>query len=130
MGAGTRWHPETCDLGRLYQLGFDGTGQKIAVVGQTRLELSDVQGFRSFFGLSSPSVETVLTGPDPGIDANALAEAALDLEWAGAVARGAQFVYVYAIDAGAAAFYAIDQRMAPVLSDSFGNCEKNVSWRG
>src|SRR4029077_9819510 len=35
------------DLGSLYAAGFDGTGQKIAVMGQTNIQVSDIRAFRS-----------------------------------------------------------------------------------
>ena len=67
------------------------------------------------------------TGADPGFNSDALGEADLDLEWAGAVARNASFIYVYSADANVAAVYAIDQHLAPVISESFGLCEANVA---
>jgi subtilase family serine protease len=79
----------------LYSSGIDGTGQKIAVIGQSRIDLADVQAFRRRFGLPANDPQTVLFGRDPGIIANDLAEADLDVEWAGAVARNATIVYVY-----------------------------------
>lgn len=114
------------DINRLYQQGVDGTGQKIVIVGQTDLALSDIQTFRSTFGLPAQNVQTVLAGTDPGLNSDALGEADLDLEWAGSIARNASFIYVYTTDATAAAAYAIDQNLAPLISESFGTCEANV----
>jgi len=37
----------------LYSAGIDGTGQKIAIAGQSQIQLSDVQHFRSEFGLAA-----------------------------------------------------------------------------
>ena len=34
------------DIHRLHAAGMDGTGQKIAIVGQTSIDLADIQGFR------------------------------------------------------------------------------------
>jgi uncharacterized protein (TIGR03437 family) len=115
------------DINQLYGQGFDGTGQTIAIVGQTQLELSDIQGFRSAFGLGNQNVQTMLTGTDPGLNSDALGEADLDLEWAGSIARNASFIYVYSADATGAAVYAIDQNLAPVISESFGTCEANIA---
>ena len=43
---------------------------------------------------------------------------------AGAVARGAQLIYVYAPSSSSAVAYAVDQNLAPVISSSFGaGCE-------
>jgi subtilase family serine protease len=114
------------DVSRLYQQGIDGTGQKIAIVGQTAVDLTDVQKFRSTYGLGNANIQTMQIGTDPGTNANSLVEADLDLEWAGAIARNASLIYVYSTSADAAAFYSIDQNLAPVVSESFGNCEPNV----
>jgi uncharacterized protein (TIGR03437 family) len=109
----------------LYDAGVDGTGQSIAVVGQTALQTSDLTAFRNNFGLPPLNLQQVLTSPraNPGILTNDLLEANLDIEWAGAVARNAQIVYVYSKDVWTSATYAVDQNVAPVLSMSYGACE-------
>ncbi len=114
------------DISQLYAQGLDGTGQTIAIVGQTQLAPSDIQAFRSTFGLGAQKIQTILTGTDPGTNSDALGEADLDLEWAGSIARNASFLYVYSADATGAAIYAIDQNLAPVISESFGTCEANI----
>ena len=38
------------NLGLIYSAGFDGTGQKIAVVGQTQIHTADIDAFRSAAG--------------------------------------------------------------------------------
>lgn len=111
------------DINPLYQEGIDGTGQKIAIVGLADPFLEDVQTFRAKWGLSGANVQAVLAGEDPGINPGALVEADLDLEWSGAIAPGATLVYVYSTDPDVSAYYAIDQNLAPVLSESFGGCE-------
>ena len=114
------------DINQLYAQGIDGTGQTIAIVGATQLELSDIQGFRSTFGLGNQNLQTMLVGTDPGMNSDALGEADIDLEWSGSVARNASFIYLYSTDPTGAAVYAIDQNLAPVVSESFGTCEANV----
>lgn len=113
------------NLKPLYDAGIDGSGQKIAVAGQTQINVSDIQQFRSTFNLpaNDPQVVLVPGSRDPGISKNDLPEANLDLEWSGAVARKASIVYVYARDVMQAVQYAIDQNLAPVLSISYGSCE-------
>ena len=39
------------DVLPLWNAGIDGTGVTIAIVGETDIQMSDVQAFRSFFGL-------------------------------------------------------------------------------
>jgi len=115
------------NLNALYNSGIDGTGQKIAVVGQSDLVLSEVATFRKVSGLSVNAPQVILNGPDPGVVSGDVDEASLDVEWSGAVARNATIVYV---NSGGttngvfdALYYAIDNQTAPVISISYGLCE-------
>ncbi len=107
----------------LYNSGIDGTGQSIAVSGQTDIQLSDIEAFQTAAGLPVKDPQVVLTGPDPGTNSGDLSEASLDVEWSGAVARGATIIYVNSSDAFNSASYAIDNNLAPVVSLSYGGCE-------
>jgi len=114
------------DVTPLYNQGIDGTGQKIAVAGQTAISTGDITLFRNKFSLGATNLETVLVPNNPLGFGNSKdeVEADLDIEWSGAVAPKATIVYVYSPDAWDAAMYAIDQKSAPVLSFSFGyDCE-------
>jgi uncharacterized protein (TIGR03437 family) len=113
----------------LYNAGIDGTGQKIAIAGQSQIKLSDVQHFRSEYGLAAkdPVVTLIPGSRDPGISSGDVDEAHLDVEWSGAAAPNATIQYVYAYDVLNAVQYAIDQNIAPVLSTSYGMCEGEVS---
>jgi subtilase family serine protease len=129
------------DINALYTGGIDGTGQKIAVMGQTDIYLADLNDFRAGFGLSSltcttnattgvitacsdPHFEYVLDGSDPGLSTNGdILESDLDLEWSGAVASGAQIIFVNSTDTFTSFYYAIDNDLAPVISLSYGACE-------
>src|SRR5260370_14085871 len=76
----------------LISTGNDGTGQTIAIVGETNINVQDVQQFRSMFGLPANfnATNVVLNGEDPGITSiGEEGEADLDVEWSGAVAPGA-----------------------------------------
>jgi subtilase family serine protease len=118
------------DLKPLYSSGIDGTGQKIAVVGQTNIVPADIATFRSRSGLpaNSPQLILVQGSTDPGVVPNEVPEASLDIEWSGAVAPKATIIYVYskngAFDSLA---YAIEQNFAPVISISYGACESNFT---
>jgi uncharacterized protein (TIGR03437 family) len=109
----------------LWNAGYDGTGQKIVIAGQTRVDLSDIQKFRTRFLLpaADPQLLLVPNTTDPGTVNGDLGEADLDLEWAGATAPHATLIYVYSNDVMDAVQYAIDQNLAPVLSLSYGLCE-------
>jgi subtilase family serine protease len=111
----------------LYDSGIDGTNQKIAVVGQTDIKLSDIRAFRKASDLAQNDPQIVLDGTDPGTDLDDMVEADLDLEWAGAVAKSATIYYVNSTDVLNSFEYAITHNVAPVLSISYGDCEPNFS---
>jgi uncharacterized protein (TIGR03437 family) len=110
------------NLSPLYAAGFDGTGQTVAVIGQTNVNLADIRSFRQKFNLPPNDPKIMLFGPDPGTTGDE-PEADLDLEWSGAVARNARIVYVNSTDVVSSLFYAIDNNIAPVISMSYGGCE-------
>ena len=117
------------DINPLYQAGITGSGQTIAIVGQTNIQMSDIENFRSTFALSANDPQLVLVAgfPDPGITSDE-GEADLDLEYSGGIAPGAQILFVYSPDVVVSAQYAIDQALAPIISMSYGACEqKNTS---
>jgi uncharacterized protein (TIGR03437 family) len=113
------------DILPLYNKGIDGSGQKIAIIGESDLEpgFTDIRTFRRKFHLPAADPQVVLYGPDPGLN-GALVEADLDLEWSGAVARNASLIFVNSSDSFTSAIYAIDQNLAPVISASYGICEQ------
>ncbi len=119
------------DIGTIYNVkglwnaGYDGTGQKVVIAGQTQVDVTDIQKFRAKFGLAAADPQMILVPntKDPGVSKSDLGEADLDLEWAGAVAPQATLIYVYSYDVTDAVQYAIDQNLAPVLSVSYGLCE-------
>ena len=114
------------DVQPLYNSGIDGTGEKIAVAGQTDIKLSDIHAFQTASGLPVKDPQIILDGSNPGTLTGDETEADLDIEWSGAVARGATIVYVNSSDALTSAIYAIDQNVAPVLSISYGACENET----
>ncbi|MGA3349181.1 MAG: protease pro-enzyme activation domain-containing protein [Candidatus Sulfotelmatobacter sp.] len=101
------------DLTPLYSASIDGTGEKLAIIGQTDVYLSDINNFRSGFNLSqitgcttntsgvitacnSTNFQYVAVGTDPGTTypCGDLGEADLDIEWSGAIAQNAQIIFV------------------------------------
>ena len=118
------------DVRALYNNGINGTGQKIAVAGQTDIQVQDIRTFRQLSGLpaSDPQVVLVKGSKDPGIVSSELGEADLDIEWSGAVARNATIVFVNSANGAFDSLqYAISQNLAPVISISYGDCEQNQS---
>jgi len=146
------------DIATIYNIGplynsptpIDGTGQKLAIVGQTDIFLADIVDFRNGFGLSAidtcttdsngiiiacgtTNFQYVLLGTDPHVVfPGDLAEADLDVEWSGAVARNAQIIYINGQTPGGVVDSLIaainppsGPPLAPVISMSYGNCEAN-----
>jgi subtilase family serine protease len=115
-------------LQSLYNAGLTGSGEKIAVMGQTDFAVSDIQAFRKNSGLGTNNPVTLLVpgSPDPGTSSGDLIEADLDLEWSGGLAPNAPILFVNSTDAFDSLTYAVDQDLSPVLSVSYGNCEAQV----
>ena len=114
------------DVTPLYNAGVDGTGTKIAVVGQTTIKLADITNFRTTFGLPAINLQQVSAGSsNPGLSANDLPEADLDIEWSGAVAKNATILYYYSNDVWNSALYAVNDNKAQVITMSYGECEQS-----
>jgi hypothetical protein len=119
----------------LWNANIDGTGQTIAIVGRTNINIQDVRDFRSLFGLPANDPNIILNGPDPGINGDE-GEADIDVQWSGAVAKNATIDFVVSestettdgIDLSAE--YIIDNNLAPVMSESYGACELGLGTAG
>ncbi len=129
------------DFATIYNIpaALDGTGQTIAVVGQTDINFSDIDAFRTAAGLPARTTgasanfqKILITNGGAGFSDGDEVEANLDLEWSNAVAPKATILYVYAgansttMNVFDAFQYAIDNNLAPVISTSYGNCEANL----
>jgi hypothetical protein len=116
---------------------IDGTGQTIAIVGQSDINPADFVNFRKLFGLplgntSTPTgtqyLNIIYNGPNPGVTSDE-GEADIDTQWSGAVAKGATIDYVVSqgteVTQGTdlSALYIVDNNLAPVMSYSYGQCE-------
>jgi Pro-kumamolisin, activation domain/Bacterial Ig-like domain (group 3) len=116
---------------------IDGTGQTIAIVGQTDINPADFVNFRKLFNLPLGNTATptgtqylniIYNGPNPGVNGDE-GEADIDTQWSGAVARGATIDYVVSqsteVTQGTdlSAIYIVDNNLAPVMSYSYGQCE-------
>lgn len=118
------------DASSLYTKSIDGTGQSIAIVGRTNINVSDVQTFRSLMGLPANNPIVVVNGPNPGIlSGGEEGEAVLDVEWSGAVARKAAIKLVVSQSTNTtdgvtlSAQYIVNKNLAPIVSVSFSECE-------
>ena len=123
------------DIKSVYKAGITGAGQTIAIVSASNVDLSRVQAYQALFGLSASLPQVVVDGADPGQN-DAAIEAYLDLELAGSVAPGARVVlYTSAGTALAeglalAAYRAVEDDLAGVVSVSYGECEKQLGQGG
>ena len=120
----------------LWNSGIDGTGQVIAIAQNSNLNVQDVHNFRALFGLPTNDPRVIVNGADPGItDPDSEAEADLDVEWSGAVAKNA-VVDVVVSASGAtdgvllSAQFVVDNNLASVMSLSFGQCELFIGAAG
>jgi uncharacterized protein (TIGR03437 family) len=120
------------NINPLYQQSYNGSQQSLVVVGQTEVNITDIEAFRAEFGLpaNNPQLKPVPGSTEPGIVATDLPEATLDLEYSGGIAYLATVTFVYSSDVWTSAQYAIDQSIAPVISSSYGGCELGVSSEG
>jgi len=117
----------------LDQSGIDGTGQSLAIVARTNINLSDIQIFRLAFGLPANDPQVILNGPNPGnLFGSEETEADLDVEWSGAIAPMATIKLVVSATTNAtdgvdlSAQYIVDNNLSPVMSASFGQCEASL----
>lgn len=119
----------------LWNNNIDGTGVTIAISGETDIQMSDVEAFRSMFGLPVNDPVFVYNGPDPGIQGDE-PEADIDVEWSGAVAKGATIDFVISESTETtsgvdlSALYIVDQNLAPIMSESYGYCELGLGTAG
>lgn len=107
----------------------DGKGVTIAIVGESDINVQDIKDFRSYFGLPANDPAITVNGVDPGTVSRDETESVLDVEWSGAVARGAAIDFVTSASTEASlgvdlsAQYIVDNNLAPILSESYGICE-------
>ena len=134
-GVGPYDFAEIYDVQPLWTAGINGTGQTIAIVGETNINIQDVADFRSMFGLPVNNPNIILNGPDPGIQGDE-SEADIDVQWSGAVAPNATIDFVVSqsteTTAGIdlSAVYIIENNLAPVMSESYGYCELGLGTAG
>ena len=120
----------------LINQGFDGTGKTIVIIDafQSPNIVSELAAFNSFYGLPSPSFTQIapdgLTPFDPtnGDMVSWAVEISLDVQWAHAIAPGANIDLVLAksdqdSDLLSAIQYAVDHHLGDIISQSFGENE-------
>ena len=116
---------------------IDGTGQTIAIVGETDINPADWTAFWNVFGVATPegTLNIIYDGPDPGFQGDE-PEADIDTQWSSAVAKGATIDFVVSESTEAtlgvdlSAEFIVDNNLAPVMSESYGICELGIGTAG
>jgi subtilase family serine protease len=121
------------DVNSAYKAGYTGAGQSIAVVGQSYILPSDIATFQSLAGVPTAKAPIFVLVPATGSPERFQgdeSESDIDVEYSSTIAPGAQVYFVYTgsdNDDGAfyAIQYAIDEKIAPIITNSYGDCELN-----
>ncbi|HEY9125600.1 MAG TPA: protease pro-enzyme activation domain-containing protein, partial [Acidobacteriaceae bacterium] len=114
---------------------INGTGVKVAIIGLSDVQASDVATFRSTFGLPAKAFTTAHSGSDPGYT-DSQGENTEDVEMVSTTAPGASIVMVADVsnqttDGLATAIdYVVNNNIAPILTMSYGACELNLGSSG
>lgn len=109
----------------------------IAILGRSNINLQDVTTFHSLMADSASFPQIVINGADPGdLGGGEEAEAVLDTTWSGAVSAGAGITLVVSASTNTtdgvalSELYVVDNNLADVMSESFGDCEANHTAAG
>jgi subtilase family serine protease len=123
------------DVNAAYNAGYTGSGITIVVVGQTAIASTDVTHFQSASGLTQKApTMTLVTGSGTSVADDTSGdedESDLDVEWSGAVAKGATINFVYTgnnqnYNVFDSIQFAIDSDLGTIISNSYGACEADV----
>jgi subtilase family serine protease len=122
------------DINSTYNSGYTGSGQSVAVVGQSKIVVSDIENFQSAAGLTvkDPTLVLVPNSGTAAVSSGDEAESDLDLEYSGGIAKGATVYLVYVgnnsnYSVWDSLQYAVDTKIAPIISMSYGGCEPDLS---
>ncbi|MGA9128107.1 MAG: chitobiase/beta-hexosaminidase C-terminal domain-containing protein [Terracidiphilus sp.] len=123
------------DINSVHAAMITGTGQSIAIISASNVDLSLVQNYQSLFNLNANLPQVVIDGSDPGAN-SAATEAYLDIEVADSIAPGAA-ILLYTSGGTAltdglalAALRAVEDDQAGVISVSYGECEMDLGQSG
>ncbi len=120
------------NINPLYSAGINGTGQTIAVLARSNISMSDVSSFRSTMGLKANNpCRSSSPIRIPGVVQGDNEETTLDTEWSGAIAPNATVKVIVSASTNSAdgidlsALYAVNNKVAPIVSLSYGSCEQH-----
>ena len=121
---------QPAEFPRIYGLGtaigpdVDGRGQTIGLLGFARVDPQDIAAFRQTAGFPALEVEQIGAAGDGRPET--LLEAALDVEWSGAIAPGARIVLAVG-ETVADSLAALVDRNVDVISSSISLCPSKQS---
>ncbi|NYF79282.1 protease pro-enzyme activation domain-containing protein [Granulicella arctica] len=124
------------DITSIYNSGINGAGQKVAIIGGSRVANTDISEFESLIGATAnlPNVIIPPTGTDPGIAANTdQGEAVLDVIRVLGTAPSAQADLVVSGNLVStsgiyiAAEYEVQTLLDPIMNISFSSCEASTA---
>jgi pseudomonalisin len=121
------------DLNTPLFTGLTGLGQKVAIIGRSRVVGSDISEFEADTGLpyNPPNVVVPGAGPDPGFgNTGDMSEATMDVQRVLGTAPYARADLVILPNSGGgvytAAQYEVNTLNDPIMNISFGSCEANA----
>ncbi|SDF87872.1 S53 family peptidase [Terriglobus roseus] len=123
-------------MNTLINAGFNGSGIKIGVIGQSSVDSNQLTYFQQKTGQTVTLPTLVLvpnTGSSGQLSKGDEGESELDLEYASGSAPGAQVLFIYTGTSTAttnngvftALIYAVTNNLAPILTLSYGGCESS-----
>jgi len=125
------------DVAPAYNAGLNGSGQSIAVLGQSPIVMSDIEHFQLASGVFTTAKDPILKlVPNTGSSSTPVtgdqAESDLDLEYGSSMAPGATIYFVYTGGSANSSVwdslnYAVQNKLAPIVSLSYGLCEPLLS---
>ena len=113
----------------LLNQGITGAGSSIAIVGRSDILMSDVQSYRTLFGLPVNDPIFIHAGQDNGTQPGDDGESDLDVEISGGIAQNAQVYFVigtplFLVDGITNSIeYIVENNTADIMSISYGSCE-------
>ena len=121
------------DLNTPYLAGITGVGQKVAIIGRSRVVSTDITEFETNTGLAANLPNTIVpgAGPDPSLSGNGdESEATMDVQRVLGTAPSAQADLVILPNSGGGIFtaaqYEVNTLNDPVMNISFGQCEASA----
>lgn len=124
----------TYDMNPLLSAAYDGSGQTIAIMGQSDIAVTDIENFQKAAGLTVKDPNKILV-PNTGsatMYQGDEGESDLDLEWSGAMAPGASIYFIYTGNSKTtngifdSLTYAVDNKIGQIISVSYGACETSL----